>query len=294
MIEAATLDVCAKGQKGSLNVYRPELVRILEVWDETIDTRTLRLEFTDPKVKENFQFKAGQFGLYSVFGYGECVFCISSSPTKKSYIECSFKKIGKVTAAMRDLGVGDIMGFRGPYGNSFPIEAMKGKNLLFVGGGIGLAPLRSLIDNVLDLRGEFKDVTILYGARSVRDLVYKRQLEEWANRTDVKLIKTVDPGGEGLTWNGQVGFVPAILAKTAPKPANTVAIVCGPPIMIKFTLVELEKLGFSKDQVITTLENRMKCGFGKCGRCNIGPVYICKEGPVFTAAELDKLPAGDF
>jgi len=273
-----------------MNVYQPYLVRIANITDETPDTRTLRLEFVDPAVAESFSFKAGQFGEYSVFGAGECTFCIASPPTRKGYIECSFKCVGKVTRAMRELGVGDVMGFRGPYGNSFPVEAFYGKSVVFVAGGIGLAPVRCVIWNVLDLRDKFKNVTIIYGARSVSDLVYKRELEEWGRRSDVKLHVTVDPGGETPDWKGQVGFVPAVVEKAAPSSVNAVAVVCGPPIMIKFTLPVLRKLGFTDDRIYTTLENRMKCGIGKCGRCNIGPVYVCKDGPVFTASQIAALP----
>lgn len=275
------------------NVYMPQLTRIVQIWDETPDTRTLRLQFQNEETRNNFTFRAGQFALYSVFGSGECVFCIASSPTKKGYIECSFKKVGKVTSALRDLVVGDTVGFRGPYGNSFPLEKMKGKNLLFVGGGIGLAPLRSLIDNVLDLRAEFGNITILYGARSVSDLVYKPQLKEWGDRSDINFIKTVDPGGEDKSWDGKVGFVPTVLSEVGPTGTDSMAIVCGPPIMIKFTLQALKKLGFADENIITTLENRMKCGFGKCGRCNVGPTYVCKDGPVFSAAELASMPGAD-
>jgi sulfhydrogenase subunit gamma (sulfur reductase) len=272
------------------NLYAPHLMRVDEIIDETIDTRTLKLSFKDAGVAAKFDFKAGQFGEYSVFGAGECTFCIASSPTRKGYIECSFKKVGRVTAEMRELNVGDTMGFRGPYGNSFPLEQMHGKSLVFIAGGIGLAPVRCVIQNALDLRDKFKDVTIVYGARSVGDLVYKRELEEWAARKDVKLWQTVDPGGETPAWKGQIGFVPNIVEKARPAAINAYAVVCGPPIMIKFTLPVLNKLGFKDDAIYTTLENRMKCGIGKCGRCNIGPVYVCKDGPVFSAAEIKKLP----
>jgi NAD(P)H-flavin reductase len=272
------------------NIYKPYLAKIEELRWETADTKTFKLVFTDPDVAEKFNFKAGQFGEYSSFGEGESTFCISSSPTRKGYIECSFKVIGKVTTALDRKDVGDIVGFRGPYGNWFPIEDMYGKNLLFIGGGIGLAPLRSLIWNCLDLRDKFKDVTILYGARSVGDLCYKDELKEYEERADVKFVKTVDPGGQTEDWNGEIGFVPTILDKMAPSPENTVAITCGPPIMIKYVLISLEKLGFKPDQIVTTLENRMKCGLGKCGRCNIGGTYVCIDGPVFTAEQLAKLP----
>jgi NAD(P)H-flavin reductase len=274
-----------------MNLYQPHLVTVDRVEDETPDTRTLRLRFKDPHVAESFDFKAGQFGEYSLFGAGECTFCIASAPTRRGYIECSFKSVGKVTHGLRDVNVGDTLGFRGPYGNCFPVDAWSGKNVLFIGGGIGLAPVRSVIWNVLDLRKQFGDVTIIHGARSVNDLVYKRELEEWRGRPHVRVVTTVDPGGQTEDWHGEVGFVPAVVEKAAPSARNAVAVVCGPPIMIKFTLPVLERLGFAPEQIFTTLENRMKCGLGKCGRCNIGPVYVCKDGPVFTAAQLALLPA---
>ena len=167
---------------------------------------------------------------------------------------------------------------------------MKGKNVVFIAGGIGLAPVRCAIDNVLDLRNDFKDITIIYVAITVADLVYKDKIEEWKNRKDIKTVVTVDPGGETPDWKGEIGFVPTIVEKVAPKGENTIAIVCGPPIMIKYTMPVLNKLGFKDDDIITTLENRMKCGLGKCGRCNIGNVYVCKDGPVFTYTQLKDLP----
>jgi NAD(P)H-flavin reductase len=253
--------------------------------------RTFRLEFADAKEGEAFTFTTGQFGLYSAFGEGESTFCIASSPTRKGYIECTFRETGRVTSSLADKDVGDTIGFRGPYGNVFPLEKWKGKNLIFVAGGIALPPLRSVIWNCLDLRDWFKDITVVYGARGVNDLVYKRELEEWSKRTDLKLVTTVDPGGEKPGWTGKVGFVPHILEQLAPAATNSVAIVCGPPIMIKLTLPVLAKLGFGKNEIYTTLENRMKCGLGKCGRCNTGRSYVCKDGPVYTLAELEKLPA---
>jgi sulfhydrogenase subunit gamma (sulfur reductase) len=271
------------------NVYKPFLMRVLDVRDETPDTRTMKLEFVDENVKKSFTFKAGQFGEYSAFGQGECTFCIASSPTRMDNLECSFKMVGKVTNALRDIEIGETVGFRGPYGNWFPIDMMKNKNLLFVGGGIGLAPLRSLIWNVLDLRNQFKKITILYGARSVSDLVYKDELKVWEDMPDVDTIYTVDPGGETPDWKGKIGFVPTVLEQVAPSPDNTVVITCGPPIMIKFSVQALEKLKFKPEDIVTTLENRMKCGIGKCGRCNIGSVYVCKDGPVFTYADIKKM-----
>jgi len=274
----------------SQNIYLPYLMKIESVIEEAPMVKTFRLKFKNEEEAKNFTFKTGQFGEYTAFGDGECTFCIASSPTRKDYIECTFRQAGKVTSALANLEVGDTMGFRGPYGNVFPIDQWKGKNLLFIAGGIALPPMRSVIWNCLDTRENFKDITILYGARTVNDLVYKHELKEWNERADVKLYQTVDPGGQTPDWKGEVGFVPTILDKVAPSSNNTIAIVCGPPIMIKFTFPVLQKLGFTDETIYTTLENRMKCGVGKCGRCNVGEVFICKDGPVFTYAELKKLP----
>jgi len=274
----------------SKNIYLPHLATIAEIRDETPDVRSLKLVFQDEQVRENFTFRAGQFAEYSAFGAGESTFCIASSPTRKGYIECCFRGVGRVTEALRGLEVGETVGVRGPYGNSFPIEEFEGKNLVFVAGGIALPPLRTVIWNCLDLRDRFKDITIVYGARTESDLVYKDELKEWEERGDVTLVKTVDPGGNSPSWDGRVGFVPTILGEAAPAAANSVALVCGPPVMIKFTLPVLEKLGFTDDTIYTTLENRMKCGLGKCGRCNVGNVYVCKDGPVFTAAQVKAMP----
>lgn len=270
--------------------YLPYLVEIEKITQEAPGVKTFRLRFKDEEDAARFQFRAGQFGEYSAFGDGECTFCIASPPTRKGYIECTFREAGKVTAALARMEEGQTMGFRGPFGNVFPIEEWKGKNILFVAGGIALPPMRCVIWNVLDRRNEFGRVSILYGAKTVADLVYKHELEEWGGRDDLHLVTTVDPGGETAGWKGEVGFVPAVLEKMNPDPKDTVAVVCGPPIMIKFTFPVLDKLGFKPENIYTTLENRMKCGVGKCGRCNVGKMYVCKDGPVFSRVELEDLP----
>ncbi len=275
----------------SQNIYKPYLMEIDNIIEETPDVRTFRLKFKDQADAEKFEFKAGQFGEYSVAGEGESTFCVASSPTRKGYIECTFRKAGRVTNALASLEPGDSIGFRGPYGNSFPIQDWEGKNLLYIAGGIALPPMRCVIWNTLDLRDKYRDITIVYGARSVKDLVYKRELEEWNKRPDIKLVTTVDPGGQTPEWEGQIGFVPDVLDKAAPSSENTIAILCGPPVMIKFTMPVLKKLGFEDKNIFTTLENRMKCGFGKCGRCNTGKVFVCKDGPVFTYEQLQTMPA---
>ena len=271
------------------HLYAPKLMTIEDVVEETADTRTFNLVFQEEAVRASFAFQVGQFALYSAFGAGESTFCIANPATRKGYVETTFRRVGRVTTSLADLNVGDTVGFRGPYGNGFPMESFHGKNLLFIAGGIGLPPVRSVIWECLDTRERYGDLTVLYGARSVRDLVYKREISHWEERPDVHMVKTVDPGGEEAGWDGRVGFVPTVLKELAPRPANAVAILCGPPVMIKYSLAALAELGWNDGQVYTTLENKMKCGIGKCGRCNIGDVYICKEGPVFTAAEIKRM-----
>ena len=275
-----------------MRLYTPHLMEVIETRQETPDVKTLKLRFVDPEMRATFSFLAGQFGLYSAFGEGESTFCIASPPTWKDHIECTFRAVGKVTEVLRRQEVGSVIGFRGPYGNHFPLDEFRGKDLLFVVGGIALPPLRCLIWNILDRRDEFGAVRIVYGARTVSDLVYKDELAGWEARSDVELVTTVDPGGETPDWKGRIGFVPTALEQYAPPSTNGLAFVCGPPIMIKYSMPVLDKLGFAPEQIYTTLENRMKCGVGKCGRCNIGGTYVCKEGPVFNARELEALPMG--
>lgn len=272
------------------NIYLPYRMEIAKIIDEAPGVKTFRLKFKDEAEGQAFTFRAGQFAEYSAFGEGECTFCIASPPTRKEYIECTFRRAGRVTTGLSKLEEGDTMGFRGPFGNSFPIEQWTGKNLLFVAGGIALPPMRCVIENALDMRDKFGDITIIYGAKSVNDLVYKDKLKEWTARPDVNMITTVDPGGETPDWQGRVGFTPTVLEQVAPSAENTVAVVCGPPVMIKFSFPVLEKLGFADGDIYTTLENRMKCGLGKCGHCNVGKLYVCKDGPVFTKAQLNDLP----
>ena len=277
------------------NIYQPTVMRIAASRDEAPDVRTLQLEFSQDRARQEFfaAYRVGQFGLYGVPGAGESVFCVASPPTRQEFIECTFRRVGRVTSALQDREVGQTITFRGPYGTHFPIDSWRGRNLLFVAGGIALPPLRSVIWNILDRRDEFGHITIVYGARTVADLVYKHELAEWAARGDVQLVTTVDPGGQTPDWAGKIGFVPAVLKELAPPSDNCVALVCGPPIMIKFSLPVLTELGFTPDSIYTTLENRMKCGVGKCGRCNVGSLYVCKDGPVFTVRQVLAMPQAD-
>jgi NAD(P)H-flavin reductase len=268
----------------------PALCTIDKIVDETPDIRTYRLKFRDQELVDKFDWMPGQFVEFSILGRGECTFCISSSSTRKPFFDCSVKKAGVVTADIHNfLDEGMDVGIRGPYGNWFPLDELKGKNLLFVGGGIGLAPLRSLIQYCIDNRKDYKDFTILYGARTSSDLCYKEEIREWRSNPTLNVILTIDKPEE--EWKENVGVVPKILEEVVkPKTENTKVITCGPPIMIKYTLLSLDKLGFSPKNVITTLEMRMQCGLGKCGRCNIGSTYVCKDGPVFTYEQMKKMP----
>jgi sulfhydrogenase subunit gamma (sulfur reductase) len=274
------------------NVYMPHIAVIEKVIEETPGVRTFHLNFKDEKLRKEFTFASGQFGQYSVLGVGEATFCISSSPTRPDHLEFAVQRVGKVTNALHRLSEGDEIGFRGPYGNSFPLDYLKGKNLVFVAGGIGLAPLRSLVWNVLDNRDKYKRIDIVYGARTPNDLCFSYDLEAWGKDKTVNMVTTVDREAEG--WKGKVGVVPKILEEVAPPAKDTVAIVCGPPIMIRFTFPVLEKLGFAHEQMITTLEKRMKCGIGKCGRCNIGNIYVCRDGPVFSYAQIKDFVSSEY
>ncbi|MBI4285611.1 MAG: FAD/NAD(P)-binding protein [Chloroflexi bacterium] len=274
------------------NVYLPHIVVIEKVIEETPGVRTFHFNFKDERLREEFAFQSGQFAEYSIFGVGEAPFCISSSPTRRDHMEFALQRVGKVTNALHRLGVGAEIGFRGPYGNSFPLDFLAGKNLVFIGGGIGLAPLRSLIWNVIDNREKYERIDIIYGARSPADLCFKYDLETWGKDSSVNMVTTVDRGDKD--WTGKVGFVPAITEQVAPSAKNAVAIVCGPPVMIRFTFPVLAKLGFTPEQMITTLEKRMKCGIGKCGRCNIGNLYVCRDGPVFSYAQIKSFISSEY
>lgn len=279
------------GVNGARSAFLPHLVRIAAAHDETHDVRTLRLEFLDPEVGRQFRWEAGQFGEFSVFGAGEAVFTLANAPTRPGYIECTTRAIGKLTGAIRRLSPGQVLGFRGPYGNRFPVEEWRGRNLVFVGGGIGTAALRSPLQFVLDNRKDYGEVVVLNGARSVADLVYKDEMKkEWEATEGVRVVRTVDPGGETPEWDGEVGLLPNVFEGLGLAPEGRVVIVCGPPVMLHFMFLALEKLGYTPDQVVTTMENKMKCGLGLCGRCNIGRLFVCKDGPVFTWAQVRALP----
>ena len=276
------------------NPYIPYPVRIDEIKTETEDKtlKTFKFVFLNPEDEEKFTYRAGQFAELSIPGLGEIPIGIASSPTEKGFVKFTVFKTGKVTSYLHSMKEGDIMGIRGPLGNWYPWENLEGKNVVIIGGGFAFTTLRSSIIYMLDPenRKKFKDIHVIYGARSPGMLLYKEELENWAARDDLNMHITVD-STDDPEWPHHTGFVPTISEQEAPSGTDdTYAIVCGPPVMIKFTQPVLDKLGYSEDRIIMSLENRMKCGIGMCGRCNTGKDFVCKDGPVFTLQQLNQTP----
>ena len=275
------------------NPYLPYPASIDEVVveNDARDIKTFRLTFEDPKSAAEFQHLPGQFAELSLPGVGEAPFGIASSPTETGYLLFTVKRTGLFTTELHSVEAGTQIGVRGPLGKPFPWDRMAGKDLLIVGGGFAFTTLRAAIKYILDggNRSRFGSVLVIYGARTPGELMYKDELAEWQARDDMDVHLTVDKADEG--WTQREGVVTAVLDDLKPSSENTLALICGPPIMIRFTLFSLGQLGFSDDAIILSLEMRMKCGIGQCGRCNIGGKYVCKDGPVFTREELRALPA---
>lgn len=275
-----------------INSYLPYPVLIKDVQAATEDRslRIFELEFLNPEHGKAFTYLPGQFAELSLAGYGEVPIGIASSPTEGDNLMFTVFRAGKVTTRLHNMESGDIMGVRGPLGNPYPLDKMRGKNVLIIAGGYAVTTLRSTMIWLLhpDNRAKYGEITFIYGARTPGMLLYMDVIQKWEKSGQAQVHITIDREAPG--WDKHVGFVPQIVEKVSPSPDNSVALICGPPVMIKFTQPVLDRIGWKGDQIIMSLENRMKCGVGICGRCNVGPYYVCKDGPVFTKAQLDMLP----
>lgn len=266
------------------NEYIPYTVTIESIRRESFDTKTFKVEFKDKEIAKSFQYKPGQFAQVSLLGIGEAPISLASTPSRKGYLEFSIRAMGKLTREIHKLKTGSLLYIRGPYGNPFPFEEIKGKNIYFIAGGIGLPPLRSLINMVFDQREEFGEVKILYGAKTPDELCFKEELKKWAELPEIEVLTTVDKPDQD--WKGNVGVVTKLWEKTKIAPDNGVAFVCGPPVMIKFVIAKLVEGAFGENSIYVTLERYMKCGIGKCGHCNIGEKFVCIDGPAFTYSQI--------
>jgi sulfhydrogenase subunit gamma (sulfur reductase) len=268
------------------NSMKPHLGILTGVKDLASGIKLFQVELNDDAVRERFDYAPGQFAFLSAFGVGEAPFGLASVPRRSQALEFAIMEVGTVTSALHRMETGEIVGVRGPLGNCFPMDEFKGKNVVVLGGGIGGAPLRPVIHTILDNRADYDRLDILWAAREPSLLVFTDEYDEWRAVPDTDLHLTVDRADN--EWMGHVGLITELLEKEVPSPENAVAIICGPPIMIKFTALTLSKMGFAPDQMIMTLEAKMKCGIGKCGRCNMGEKFVCLDGPVFRFDQVEQ------
>lgn len=265
------------------SIYQPIEAVVEDIIVETSTIKTLVL-----RPKENFEFKTGQFIELTLPGIGEAPFTPSSDPNVKDKIDVTIMKVGRVTNLLHTLAKNSLVGIRGPYGKGYPLEKFFGKDVLIVGGGVGLAPLRSLLFSLFSQIDQFNKVVLRYGARTSSDIVFKESIPQWGKRKKVDVVTSVDVGDP--SWRGNVGLVTTILKDLPVNLKKAVAIVCGPPIMMKFVTLKLLDLGFSPKDIYLSMEKNMSCGLGKCGHCRIGKYYVCKDGPVFTYEDLKDMP----
>jgi len=264
------------------NPFIPEPARIVRTYHLTEDVKFFQVRIVDMEKALSFRYRAGQFAMISVLGAGEAPFSISSTPSRPGLLEFCIRKAGTVTNAIFRLKENDLIGLRGPYGNEFPVDRMKDKDILIVVGGLGAAPLRSVLLYCLDNRDQFRRVSVLHGAKRPAEMIFREEFFALKEREDLECLLAVDEDDTG-TWIEKIGVVTTLFPKLREiDPANTYALVCGPPVMYKFVINEFIKLNIPKDQILMTLERRMKCGLGKCGHCAIDYIYTCIDGPVFT------------
>lgn len=272
------------------NPLMPRKAVIREIEEETSDTKTYKFEFIDGG-QNGMDFIPGQFVMVSIFGYGEAAISIAQDPDDKSGLDLTIRNVGSVTGTLSGMNVGDHVGIRGPYGNGWPMGEAWGKNLLLISGGCGCGTLRPIILAYKNDPSRFKHVEILHGARTPGDIIYRKYYEdEWAKIQNCNVLLSSDTVPPGQTWKHKVGFVLTMLEDMRSTPEETLVLMCGPEVMMKFTILDMLKIGFSGEQIYCSMERRMRCGVGLCGHCQIGPKYVCKDGPVFSYTELQKLP----
>jgi len=268
--------------------FQPNLARIERILPQLDGHRLFQLKFIDKDVAKAFSHVSGQFVEVTILGVGEAPISISSPPTRPGIIEICVRKAGLVTSALFELQKGDLVALRGPFGRGFPLDLYKGKDLLLVAGGLGMAPLRSLLWAVLDDRANYGDLALMYGARNPDDILFKYEMLGLMNRTDFKYLLSVDSDDEGI-WRQYVGVVTGLFGRVELNPENTYCALCGPPIMYRFVVQELIKRDIPVDKIFVSLERMMQCGVGKCGHCAIGEYYCCTDGPVFNYSEISHI-----
>jgi len=271
------------------NPYQPHMARIVRIYRMVDDNYVFTLRFVDDHLASTFTYRPGQFMMLSVPGTGEAPISISSSPSRPGILELCVRRVGRVTNALYRMQTNSLVGLRGPYGNGFPVETMAANDLLIVAGGLGMAPLRSLLWYALDNRDEFRNVTLMYGVKSPPQMLFREELASLVDRDDLKCLLTVDSDPSG-TWKHHIALLPKMFDHASITPATTYAAVCGPPVVYKYVLKRLLELGFSKDRILMSLERRMKCGVGKCNHCSVGYKLTCLHGPIFTYWDAINLP----
>ena len=272
------------GQAALHSIYLPNLAEVIRTEQLTKMEKLFEIRL---KNGQDLGHQPGQFVEVSLFGIGEAPISISSAPTKKGAFELAVRAVGNVTQAMHRMEKGAVLGIRGPFGKGFPVETLKGKDILFVAGGIGLVPLRSLINYVIDKRKDFGRVIVFFGAKTPSEQLFLGELAKWRSSKELEYLETVDRAD--ASWKGNVGVITKLFPKVTLDPRKTVAVIVGPPIMYRFAILEAQVKGIPDDQIIVSLERRMKCGVGKCGHCQINDIYVCQEGPVFTYARIKNL-----
>lgn len=269
----------------------PKEAVIQQIKPQTYDTITYTLSFVDPEMRQQYRFAPGQFNMVSVFGFGEAPISISSAPNGNGSFDHTVRAVGNLTKALSRMKVGDVVGIRGPYGTHWPVEEARGKDILVVAGGIGLAPLRPFIMEVFRNRANYGLIEICYGARTPQDLLFTDEFDQWRSNPDTLVRVTVDRAPNG-DWQGHIGVVTTLFNNLSVQPENTIALLCGPDIMMRFGIIDLLKRHYNPEAIYVSLERRMKCGVAMCGHCQCGPYFVCKDGPVFRYSDIQNVAEG--